>query len=198
VRWFNAYRDTEKGADIPKAQFGKYEGGVLWNRQFGLFGRKFSYTASSWGQFGTDVLFSSEKIAVGDLNTVRGFKEDSVSGDRGFYVKNDLAMHDFSFIWKGLGGLKIFAGYDYGLIREKAGREANYGRGRASIMGCAAGISYTSPVIRFMVTYGHRLKAPDFISGDAQAVYVSMSLPLSETYRMIRGSGKPADKTKEE
>jgi len=186
IKWFNAYRDESKAGDVPKAQFSKYEASLLWNRQFGFFGRRFGYTFSSFGQYGKDTLFNSEKISIGDLNTVRGFKNFSISGDSGFYVRNDLAMHDFSFIWGALRGLKLFVGYDYGLVREKTGREANYGQGRAALMGCVSGFSYVSPVIRVSLTYSRRLSQPEFVSEKEQVVYFSASLPMSDTYRMIR------------
>ena len=186
VKWFNAYRDESKESDVPKAQFGKYEASLLWNRQFALFGRMFSYTFSSFGQHGKDTLFSSEKISIGDLNTVRGFKNFSVSGDSGFFVRSDLAIHDFSFIWRALRGLKLFIGCDYGFVMEKTGREANFGQGRAALTGCAAGFNYTSPVIRASLTYSRRLSQPEFVFEKEQIVYFSVSLPMSDTYQMMR------------
>ena len=183
LKWFNAYRDESKDSDVPKAQFGKYEANLLWSRQFALFGKRFSYTFNAFGQYGEDTLFNSEKISIGGLNTVRGFKDSSVLGDNGFYARNDLAMHDFAFIWSALQGLRLFIGCDYGLVREK-----NRGpQSRAALLGCAAGFSYVSPVIRGSLTYSRRLSRPEFVSEKEQAVYFSVSLPLSDTYRMIRG-----------
>ncbi|MCL1911603.1 MAG: ShlB/FhaC/HecB family hemolysin secretion/activation protein [Leptospirales bacterium] len=190
VKWFNAYRDESGERDVPKAQFGKHEANLLWNRQFILLGRRFGYTFNALGQYGRDTLFNSEKISIGGSNTVRGFKDFSISGDSGFYVRNDLAMHDFSFIWSALRGLKLFAGIDYGFIREKTGSGANYGQGRAALTGCAAGFVYVSPVIRGSLTYSRRLSQPEFVSEKEQVVYFSVSLPLNDTYRMIRETQK--------
>ena len=48
------------------------------------------YRGSFAGQWSHVGLFSSEQIFAGGVGSVRGFQEGGVSGDRGYYVRNEL------------------------------------------------------------------------------------------------------------
>jgi len=48
---------------------------------------------SQWaGQYAEDVLFGSEQLLIGSLYTVRGFVRNTLSGERGYYGRNELSM----------------------------------------------------------------------------------------------------------
>jgi hemolysin activation/secretion protein len=49
-----------------------------------------NYRGSTTGQWSRVALFSSEQIYIGGVASVRGFRESSVSGDRGGYLRNEL------------------------------------------------------------------------------------------------------------
>ena len=68
-------------------------------------------------------------------------------GDRGFYIRNEFSIIDFSYLWKHLRGFRLFAGYDYGYAVEKVGREANYSRGEDSVMNWCTGINYSTEMM---------------------------------------------------
>ena len=169
-------RDAAK--DVPRSEFTKFETSLLWNRQFEFFGKKFSYTFSTYGQYSLDTLYSSEKINLGDLNTIRGFKDVQTQGDHGFYIRNDLSFPDMSFICRALAGLKIIAGLDYGQTKEKS---VNI-QSKAALMGWHTGLRYASSFINFNITYARQVHAPNHISEKPQVVYFSFSLPLRDAY----------------
>jgi hemolysin activation/secretion protein len=137
------------------------------------------------GQYSLETLYGSEKIAIGDFNTVRGFKGSSIVGDRGFYLRNDLSLADLTFIWSGLKGFRIFTGFDYGYARERAGKYANYGQGESSVIGCCAGLSYATAALSANVTYARQLFSPWFISEKEQVIYFSCTLQLTGIYKEI-------------
>jgi hemolysin activation/secretion protein len=196
LKYFDAYKDSgEMGKDVPRAQFNKYELGITWNKPFAVFNRNFTYAFSSSGQYAIETLYSSEKISVGDLYTVRGFKGDSISGDNGFYLRNDISLDDLTFIWKYLSGLRIFTGYDYGYIVENVGMEANYGRGEASVMGWSAGVNYSMEYLSANITYARQLFSPWFIPEKDHVVYFSFTIPLNGFFNgiwnsVVKNSGK--------
>lgn len=48
------------------------------------------YQASLRAQYSPVALFNNDQIFLGGMDTVRGFTEGGVSGDRGFYVRNEV------------------------------------------------------------------------------------------------------------
>ncbi len=190
LKYFDAYKDGDDlTGDTPRAQFDKYDMSILWNKTFTIFGQYFGYLLNSYGQYGMDTLYSSEKISIGDMNSVRGFRDSSITGDRGFYIRNDLSVFDFSSIWSCLKGLKFFTGYDYGYIIEKEGKDSNYGRGKGYITGYSTGIVYTSGIINVNFTYSKKHHQPDFLDENSHIIYCTATMSISglgeETWNMF-------------
>ncbi|NLV69085.1 MAG: ShlB/FhaC/HecB family hemolysin secretion/activation protein, partial [Spirochaetes bacterium] len=127
-------------------------------------------------------LYSSEKISIGDMNTVRGFKNGSISGDRGFYIRNDLSVFDFSRLQENLRGLKLFIAYDYGYAIERCGLDENTRTGEGSVMGWAAGLSYSAGIGNISITYARQLFSSWFVNEEDYVVYFSASTNLNRLY----------------
>lgn len=72
IKRFGAESDEEKGEDSPKAQFQKYTVDLSWYKPFMIKEQRFSYRVSFSGQYSDDILYSSEKLGIGDDTTVRG------------------------------------------------------------------------------------------------------------------------------
>ncbi len=187
LKLFSAEQNpADRKKDEPDSEFLKYEGSLFWNRTFHLWKIKPGFSTAVTGQFSPSSLYKSEKMALGNMRTVRGFSGTPLSGDRGFYARNEISVSDFSFISDFLRGLRIFAGVDAGRTCERAGRSANYGTGKGTIAGWCSGVSYSSPVISFSAAVSGKIAAPSFAGTEGLVWYMSASLPLTETYRMIR------------
>ena len=89
----------------PKAQFRKYNVNISWYRPI----HKFYYKIFIGGQYSKDILYSQEKIGIGDDTSVRGFKDESTQGDKGFYIRNEIG-------YKGSEILEPYIAYDYGRV----------------------------------------------------------------------------------
>ena len=89
----------------PKAQFRKYNINISWYKPIG----KFYYKTNLEGQYSKDILYSQEKIGIGDDTSVRGFKDESTQGDKGFYIRNEIG-------YKGNEFLEPYIAYDYGRV----------------------------------------------------------------------------------
>jgi hemolysin activation/secretion protein len=138
--------DAAKNVDIggaPKAQFDSYSLYAQYSHSFTLPFVKIntSYAGALNGQFSPDILYGSEQITLGGQSSVRGFKDTSVSGESGFYFRNDLNWK-LSDIFKKEGFLKMLAAtsinafIDYGYARNEA-----YGKDY-QLAGAGAGLSY--------------------------------------------------------
>ena len=54
-------------------------------------------------------MYSQEKIGIGDDTTVRGFKDESTQGDKGFYIRNEIGYRGNQF-------LEPYIAYDNGRV----------------------------------------------------------------------------------
>ena len=105
---FAANKDKEewyRNEYSPKAQFRKYNINISWYRPID----KFYYKVNVGGQYSKDILYSQEKIGIGDDTSVRGFKDESTQGDKGFYIRNEIG-------YKGNEFLELYIAYDYGRV----------------------------------------------------------------------------------
>jgi hemolysin activation/secretion protein len=75
----------------PRAQYIKYKYGFSVQRTFE------SQPALRWqselrGQYSPDTLYGTEQLAIGNLFNVRGFRETTISGGSGAYLRNTLGL----------------------------------------------------------------------------------------------------------
>ena len=70
---------------------------------------EYQYLLNIEGQYSKDILYSQEKIGIGDDTTVRGFKDESTQGDKGFYIRNEIGYRGNEF-------LEPYIAYDYGRV----------------------------------------------------------------------------------
>ncbi|RBQ32132.1 hemin transporter [Arcobacter sp. FW59] len=73
---------------------------------------RFQYSMSLRGQYSNNNLFGTEEISVGGIYSVRGFNKTSLSGNKGFYVRNELSQR------YDIGNFIVipYIGFDYGYI----------------------------------------------------------------------------------
>ena len=83
-----------------------------------LLGRSYNWISAFSGQQTDDILYGSQQFFIGNRYSVRGYGDEySVSGDKGFYLRNSL-----SFPVKAIKGA-VYFGIDYGQI---SGFNANF------------------------------------------------------------------------
>lgn len=125
LKIFNALEDAENlSDDMPKAQFDKLSYGLSYLKGFNWLGQSFSFSSNLSGQYALDPLYGSEQFSIGSLYSVRGYNQNSLSGDHGFALKNDFTLNKAYEI----KGTPIFArhtlGLDYGKVDNKT--NSNY------------------------------------------------------------------------
>ena len=94
----------------------------------------FKYDFSLRAQYSKNILYGSEEISIGGPYSVRGFKKTGLSGNTGFYIRNELSFS------KSLSSTIIspYLAVDFGYIRKKSNNI--YG----NIIGSAIGLRFNS------------------------------------------------------
>ena len=122
------------------------------------------------GQYTQDVLYGSEKISMGDEYTIRGYKGDSIQGDSGYYVKNELA---YNLNIDKVGSISPYIGYDFGQSWNNEVHDI-YRTGRMS--GYVIGLKYYGDIFNFDIAYTKPDKASSYIDKDDENVYLTVGV----------------------
>ena len=91
LKLLNAKQDTSGlTADIPRAQFQLYKLYASLSKRFQIPKINAPVTLSTEmdSQISQDTLFGSEQLSVGGYYSVRGFRENYITGDHGYYFRN--------------------------------------------------------------------------------------------------------------
>lgn len=113
------------GVSAPHAQGAKirYSGGAF--VPFTVLGKDLAFSTQATGQYALEPLYGSEQITIGSFYTVRGFNRNSLSGDRGWYVRNELSTSLPQLPYTDVTP-RPFIGFDAGRIEGfKTTRDAN-------------------------------------------------------------------------
>jgi hemolysin activation/secretion protein len=163
--WFGA--DSDRGhSDVwPQAQFEKW----------GLFG-SYSTAGEQWGWLSTfnaqwtpDRLYSVERLSLGGEASVRGFKEQSISGDVGGYLRSELSWQGATPAW--LGQWRTWLALDMG--RVDMGNQGDEWRG---LVGTAIGWEQRYRHFTGNISVGFPLSAPAWLNADPWVLYYRASV----------------------
>ncbi len=167
----------------PRAEFDKLDMSLSYFKPFTVYGQNAQFKTFAGGQYAFQPLYSSEQIVIGDAFSVRGFKDRSAFGDRGFYASNEFSFSLPGFISESWGVNKTlrktewFSGFDVGQVRHFGGKSANFGQGEAFLTGWATGLRFNGKVLSAEATYAQSVNTEDFI-GRSQEIYATLSLKL--------------------
>ncbi|CRY56928.1 putative hemolysin activator protein [Yersinia intermedia] len=164
VPWFGAAWKDEpdlKGFDL---NYVKYNAMISWSKLLAQSGPvSLSYEVNSGLQLTKDILVSDGKQSIGDEYTVRGYKEDSVSGHNGGYISNTVQM-PISINKYGVWQISPFVGYDLGFIKNNC----TYDMGSCPaeyLTGAAIGIKAIGSNFSSSLTLGYPLTKPSTLRG---------------------------------
>ena len=163
--------DPLTGDGTPKAQFEKLDWNLSLSMPFDIADNRFSYQSGLSGQLSRDPLFGSEQIAIGDLYSIRGFRDSPASGDSGGYLRNDIFWHP-QFKNAYLRALRFSLGLDVGYVSVRNNNINNSGAGSATLAGTAVGAQQTITLphdqqFSWSLNIGRGLSAPRFIKKES-------------------------------
>ncbi len=174
---FGATKQKQHGHSVPQSLFDKYSASLSWYRPLSvpMFGgdQRLYWSLSAQGQLTPDTLYGPERIQIGGYGSVRGFREDSIAGDQGAYVRNEFG---WDLPWfetlknKGpVTGVQVYAAYDYG--RLVADSRDPYERG--TMQGAALGLR-TLGDCSLNVSVARALDHPAFVRARDAEWYASI------------------------
>ncbi len=174
---FDAQDNGHPGPGEPNARYRKYTATLSYLQPFKLWGESFSFSSLMTGQRSEDVLFSPQRTSLGGQSSIRGYKDQSLSGDSGGYWRNDLR-------WSRpvtLGWLRpVFAeygsslGYDQGVIRGDRYNGEQHGRMSSNSLELFARGQHLAT----SVTFAHSLERPDVLTEREAPIYFRLDFFL--------------------
>jgi hemolysin activation/secretion protein len=103
----------------PDARYNKYTLTLSALHPFSIKDEQFSLESLAWGQHSEDTLFSPQRVGLGGLGSVRGFKDQTLYGNSGGYWRNQLRWRK-PVTWVALkpviSDFSVALGYDLGAI----------------------------------------------------------------------------------
>lgn len=177
---FGALEDGPiRADDVPRAQFEKWSLDVTALQDLGE--RGWSYRGVASAQLSRDPLFGSEQVTLGDMATVRGFRNSPLAADSGVYLRNDL-------IWQppassALRGMSFSLGLDGGYLRATNDSIAGSGDASATLAGLTLGVQQTlrlpwRQVLSWSAAYGRPLHYPAYLDADDNVFYATLDWKL--------------------
>ena len=169
VSWLGAEDDNGKHDDMPKAGFKKWSV----NGSFQIpVSNDLWWLTSVYGQWSPDRLYGSERLTIGGESSVRGFKEQYLSGDNGGYLRNELSYVLFTLPF--LGQVSSVAAIDGGWLQ----KDEHDPWASGTLWGAALGLSSTNRYYASQFTVGTPLKYPDWLTPDHLGIYYRISIVL--------------------
>ena len=101
----------------PRAQFQKINLGFNFSRPFSLRGMDAVFNSKLTTQSSEVALYGSEQISIGGIGSVRGFVQNTLSGDNGYYLRNEFSVTPTWKIGEKVIGSRLYVGYDTGEVR---------------------------------------------------------------------------------
>ncbi|WP_229803432.1 ShlB/FhaC/HecB family hemolysin secretion/activation protein [Litchfieldella qijiaojingensis] len=151
------------GSDIPgtpRAQFEKTTLTLSYRQPFALFQQSLSFSSLLHGQWSDDVLYSPQRLSLGGQSSVRGFKEQSLSGDSGGYWRNQVTwQHPLDAARPLFDSVEASLAYDVGVIHHGRHNPELHGR----LSGYALGLGLRGKYLAANVSVAHSLERPDVL-----------------------------------
>ena len=163
-----ATRDDPAHPDLPRSEFRRFSASASW---FYPLTPSLYWLTSAYGQTTPDRLYASEQLSVGGQYSVRGFKEQSLSGNRGGYWRNELTWQWMTV--PGVGALSATVALDAGhVVNQKGITEGG------TLTGTSLGLELAGRWLSQSLTFGIPLSYPDRLNPDKLVVYWQAAVSL--------------------
>ncbi len=140
--------------------------GLTANMPFRLWDQSFTYRGAINIQANRTPLVPQDRFAIGSRYTVRGFDgENTLSGDRGWTLRNDLALQ------LGQSDHAIYLGMDYGTV----GGQSSNGLAGKHLGGAALGIKGHIKGINYDLAVATPLTRPDGFNSDDHVINATLN-----------------------
>ncbi|EPC00863.1 hypothetical protein L861_13820 [Litchfieldella anticariensis FP35 = DSM 16096] len=167
-----AQGDSTDIPGTPRAQFEKTTLTLSYLQPFSLFQQSLSVSSLLHGQWSDDVLYSPQRLSLGGQSSVRGFKEQSLSGDSGGYWRNQLTwQRPLDVARPVFDTVEASLAYDVGVIHHGQYNPELHGR----LSGYALGLGLRGKHLAANLSVAHSLERPDALPQRETPVYFSVT-----------------------
>ncbi|MBT4878883.1 MAG: ShlB/FhaC/HecB family hemolysin secretion/activation protein [Alphaproteobacteria bacterium] len=155
-----------------EAQYEAYNLYLYYHKIFSQIPLKYNLNIEA--QKSEDILFSSEAFYAGGEYSVRGFKEEYIQGDSGFYARNDFTLNKnlAPYIKLNNSSLNTSLFFDYGLTK------ANIDDKNYQVSGAGIKVNFYHKLFSANITYSKALKIPVTIT-ENEVIYAKISKAIS-------------------
>ncbi|MEE5092978.1 ShlB/FhaC/HecB family hemolysin secretion/activation protein [Pseudomonas alliivorans] len=172
----DAQGSHDPGPGEADARYRKYTGTLSYLQPFQLWGEKLTFTSLATGQRSEDVLFSPQRQSLGGSSSVRGYKDQFLSGDSGGYWRNEVRLtRPVTLDWMRpvFAEYGAAAGYDQGVIRGDRYNGDQHGR----LSSHSFELFTRGQHVAASVTFARSLERPDVIERESP-IYVRVDFFL--------------------
>lgn len=171
LRIAGALQDPDNLPDLaPRAQFEKLKIGFSYNIPFQINGADFAFSTQLTAQTAPNTLYGSEQILIGGMYSVRGFVKNTLSGDSGYYARNELSMRSNLLLGNERVSMRYFAGVDFGHV---SNRVPNVPSGR--LAGMAIGVNANWRGASFELINTRPLDKPAFFNRESPQTWIRLN-----------------------
>jgi hemolysin activation/secretion protein len=174
---FDAQGSHDPGPGEPNARYRKYTATLSYLQPFKLWGESFSFSSLMTGQRSEDVLFSPQRTSLGGSSSIRGYKDQSLSGDSGGYWRNDLRWSrpvTIEWLQPVFSEYGTSLGYDQGVIQNGRYNGDQHGRMSSNSLDLFARGQHVAA----SVTFAHSLERPDALTEREAPIYFRLDFFL--------------------
>jgi hemolysin activation/secretion protein len=130
-------------------------------------------------QYTSDALIPGEQFGLGGAQSVRGYAEREVSGDRGLQGTLEyLSAALFPTASAALAQLRALAFSDAGWADNRLGTPCAIGRSRCQLASAGAGLRYAYQDFQARLDWGHALRAGSLTRRGDNRIHVALSLAI--------------------
>lgn len=146
-----------------------------------------SYTLTFDSQYSFDTLYGADRFSVGGEHTIRGYTESTISGENGFYIRNDLRINALHLLPKLITNHKamnhnsilltkesmssilsktyVSLFYDYGYVKNKYSNSSDelYNSASGALSGFGIGLNYYGDYLNWSLIYSKSLHSPQYL-----------------------------------
>lgn len=138
--------------------------------QLPLFENKFYFYTTLGAQYSPHELAGSEQFGVGGRYDVRGFHEDSLYGNSGAYLRNEIetALQNYNFF-----KIKYFIGLDAGMVKDSKTMTWSSNE----IVGASIGTRFAiTDYLNADLTFSKALERPDEFEASKNQIYFNINI----------------------
>jgi hemolysin activation/secretion protein len=166
---------ADTGPDGPNLSFRSVDASLGYQQQFSVLGVPTNYSGILRAQSALDPVFSSQRFSLGGSSTVRGFRNDGISGRHGVFTRQQIEFPLLSMFKKSADHksmLTSFIGYDAGAVIPRDNDRFERGFIQASTFG----VRFRHKNVNAEVSASMPLSAPSFVRKSKTEISASIRL----------------------